>query len=349
MFAPGHKYRISRRDFLKVAAAGTAGLALTGWPPSQTYAIQKYPHWAKVVVARDDAATEGPNINSPIVRSLLNEAINVLTEGGGWQSLFPSYKAGETVAIKVNCIARKMTTHWEIVEAIVDGLVGIGVQPNNIIVWDAHASTMKAPRYTLRNDPSGLRVMAEDQLNEPYDRSYPVSIKGETTYLSRILRNAVHLINAPILKEHFEAGITFALKNHVGWLDNPKKIFHDPPEAANLIHAFLGRGKPKQDCIAFVNSLPDIKNKTRLIVGDALFGIYQRGPGGSPQFTYNGLIVGTDPVACDHQARLIIDEERVKNGKPPTNPSHIEKAAALGLGTPINEIKVIPVQRKKEK
>ncbi|MDI6753403.1 MAG: hypothetical protein QME78_03300 [Thermodesulfobacteriota bacterium] len=86
-----------------------------------------------------------------------------------------------------------------------------------------------------------------------------------------------------------------------------------------------------------------------MIVGDALFGIYQRGPDGSPQFTYNGLIVGTDPVATDHQARLIIDEERDKNGKPPTNPSHIEEAARLGLGTPINEIKVIPVQRKKGK
>ena len=53
-----------------------------------------------------------------------------------------------------------------------------------------------------------------------------------------------------------------------------------------MIHSFLGRGKPEQDYIALLNTAPDIKEKTRLILGDALFGIYQRGPDGSPKFTY---------------------------------------------------------------
>jgi len=338
---------MTRREFLKGAAAGTAGLALKGLSPGRTEARPKYSHWGKVVIVRDESATDGPIINQKIVRSMLHEAIHVLTKGAGWRSLFPGVQSGETVAIKVNCIARLMTTHWELIEAIVEGLVGIGFQPKDIIVWDTFAFTMTAPKYMLTNDSSGVRVLGGDQLKNPYDRGKPVDVQGETAYLSRILTQATYLINAPILKEHFEAGITFALKNHVGSVDNPKKIFHYPPEEGNMIHSFLGRGKPKQDGIAIINTAPDIKMKTRLIVGDALYGIYRGGPAGSPQFTYNGLIVGTDPVATDHQARLIIDEERIKRGQPPTNPLHIDHAVRLGLGAPIKEIQAIYVPRKK--
>lgn len=301
-FFSDERHGITRRDFMKAAAAGAAGLASMGWPARRTEASEKYPHWGKVVVARDDAATNGPTINEKVVRSMLDEAIHVLTNGGGWKSLFPFYRTGETLGIKANCVARLMTTHWEIVEAIVEGLMGVGFRPNDITVWDTFAFTMTAPNYVLKNEPSGVRVIGGDQLPEPYDRNRPVEIQGETAYLSRILTQVTYLINAPILKDHFEAGITFALKNHVGSVDNAKKIFHHPPEEGNMIHQFLGRGKPKHERIALIHGLPEIKNKTRLIVGDALFGVYQGGPAGSPQFTYNGLIVGTDPVAIDHQA-----------------------------------------------
>jgi uncharacterized protein (DUF362 family) len=166
------------------------------------------------------------------------------------------------------------------------------------------------------------------------------------------LTDAAHLINVPVLKSHWEAGVTFALKNHVGSggenIKDRQKIFHLPPEEGNRLHKNLGRGRPKAEAIALINTAPDIKNKTRLIVGDALFGIYLRGPSGEPEFVYNGLIVGTDPVATDHQARLIIENER-RNNKIPIVPSlHIEQAIRLGLGAPIDEMKVIPVDRTKK-
>jgi len=340
---------MTRRQFVKTTAAGTAGLALLGLPSGRTEALQKYPHWGKVVVIRDEAATEGPNISQNAVRSMLDEAIHALTDGGGWRSLFSSYRSGETVAIKVNSVARLMTTHWEVIESIVGGLVAVGVRPNNIIIWDTSAFTMTAPGYVLTNEPRGVRVMGGAQLKDPYDRTRPLDLEGKKACLSRILTDATYLINAPVLKDHWEAGITFALKNHVGSVDNPRKLFHHPPEEGNMLHTVLGRGRPKHACIAAINRAPDIQEKTRLIVGDALFGIYQGGPAGSPQFTYNGLIVGTDPVATDHQARLIIDEQRTKHGKAPTGPLHIEEAIRLGLGAPINEIRVVPVHRKKTK
>ena len=348
MSLDSHHDGMTRRDFLRATAASTAGLAFLNWPIKKTEAVEKYPHWGEVVVVRDDAATEGANVEGKVVRSMLDEAVRVLTDGRGWPSLFPSVKPEDTVGIKVNTVARWMTTHWELVEAMVENLVGMGFQAKNIIVWDTTWSTINAPLYTINKDPSRLRVMGTDQLKDPYDRERPLDLQGETAYLSRFLTQATHLINAPILKEHFEAGVTFALKNHVGSVDNAPKLFHEPPEKGNFIHSLLGRGRPREERIALINSVPDIQKKTRLIVGDALFGIYEKGPTGNPQFTYNGLIVGTDPVATDHQAWVIINEERVKRGKASMKPQHVEYAAGLALGAPIPEIKPISVSRSKK-
>lgn len=338
--------KIDRRKFLKIMAAGATGAAFYGIPQIEVRATSKYPHWGKVVVVKDDKATEGQKVNQSVIKNMLTEAINVLTDGGGWNSLFPNFKLGENVAIKVNCIARRMSTHWEIIEEIINGLKEVGFRPQDITVYDTFSFLLQAPKYELKTDPGNLRVMGADQLKVPYDQGKPFDMQGNPAYLSRILTEATYIINAPVLKEHFEAGLTFALKNHVGSVDNAKKLFHEPPEPGNFIHAFLGRGKPKQDRIALINAAPDIKEKTKLIVGDALFGIYQRGPDGSPQFTYNGLIVGTDPVAIDHQARKIINEERIKRDLSPIKAEHIEIAAQLGLGAASNETKVISLYKK---
>jgi len=344
---------MNRREFVKTATAGAAGLALMGLPSGKSHAVEKFPHWGEVVVIRDDSVTLGPKINEKIAQSMLDEAIQVLTKGGGWPSLIPSYKTGETVAIKVNCQNPPSATHWQVVAAIVKGLVGMGVPQNNIVVWDAENESFKySLMWLVRSAFNGVVLAATDKLSDPFDRSKSIDIQGNPTCLSRILTDAAHLINVPVLKSHWEAGVTFALKNHVGSggenLKDRQKIFHLPPEEGNRLHKNLGRGRPKAEAVALINTAPDIKSKTRLIVGDALFGIYLRGPSGEPEFVYNGLIVGTDPVATDHQARLIIENERRKNNVPIVPSSHIEQAIKLGLGAPIEEMKVIPVDRTKK-
>lgn len=338
--------KINRRKFLKLMAAGAAGTAFHGIMSFKANAVSKFPHWGKVVLVRDDKATAGPNINQEFIANMLQEAINILTDGSGWSSLFPNFKPGQTVAIKANCIAPRMSTHWEIIEEIIKELKGVGFRPQDIVVYDTFAFLIRAPKYELKTEPGNLRVMGTDQLKDPYDQNKPFDLQGNPAYLSRFITEATYVINAPVLKEHFEAGLTFALKNHVGSVDNAKKLFHEPPEPGNFIHAFLGRGKPKQDRIALINAAPDIREKTKLIVGDALFGIYQRGPDGSPQFTYNGLIVGTDPVAVDYQARKIINEERLKRDMPPVKAEHIEIAAQFGLGASSKEVKIISLHKK---
>jgi len=53
-------------------------------------------------------------------------------------------------------------------------------------------------------------------------------------------------------------------------------------------------------------------------------------------------------VATDHQVRLIIESERKKRNLPIVPSTHIDHAIKLGLGAPIDEIKVIPLDRTKK-
>jgi len=340
---------MNRREFVKTAAAGAAGLALMGLPSGKSEAVEKYPHWGEVVIVRDENATHGPEVDFKVVQSMLDESIQALTKGGGWPSLIP-YNPGQTVGIKVNCQIPLMSTQWKVAGAVIRGLVGMGIPQKNIVIWDADSEAMK---YTTMGWVRGvfreIRLTTTDKLKDPFDPSKAIDIMGNRTCLSRLLTEADHLINVPVLKNHFEAGITFALKNHLGSagedIKDRQKIFHLPQEEGNWWHKNMGRGRPKGEAIALINTAPDIKNKTRLIVGDALFGVCTMGPVAPPEFAYNGLIVGTDPVATDHQARLIIENERKKRNLPLVPSTQIDHAIKLGLGAPIDEMKVIPVDR----
>jgi uncharacterized protein (DUF362 family) len=347
------EHQMSRREFVKTAAAGAAGLALLGLPSGRSEAAEKYPHWGEAVVIRDDSATIGPNIDSKVVREMLNEAVKALTNGGGWPSLFSSYKPGEAVGIKVNCQWPRVATQPKVVAAIVNELVKMGIPNDKIVIWDAEASALGySVMYSVGMEFRGVRMAATDKIEDPFDPGKTMDIQGNPAQLSRLLTGPAHLINVPVLKNHFEAGITFALKNHVGSVGKDNKsrqlLFHHPIDEKNPIHKMAGRGAPIAERIALINTAPDIKNKTRLIVGDALFGVYTRGPLGEPEFAYNGLIVGTDPVATDHQARLIIEGERKKRNLPFVPSLHIDQAIKLGLGAPLDEIKVTPINRSKK-
>ena len=341
---------ISRREFIKTAAAGTAGLALAGLPAGRSEASAKYPHWGEAVVVRDDAATKGPVVNDAAVRGMLEDGIKALTGGAGWKSLIPSYQAGEIVGIKINAQIPRIATQPKVVAAVIHGLVGTGIPVDKIVVWDCEAgSMMHSGMWPLAMEFRGLRIATTDKLENAVDESRTLDIQGNAVQLSRLLTGPAHLINVPVLKNHFEAGITFALKNHVGSagkdIKDRQKWFHNPIDEKNPIHRMAGRGTPIAERIALINTAPDIRNKTRLIVGDALFGVYTKGPMGEPEFVYNGLILGTDPVAVDHQARVIIEKERKDHNLPFVPSLHIDEAVKLGLGAPIEEIKVARLDR----
>jgi uncharacterized protein (DUF362 family) len=144
------------------------------------------------------------------------------------------------------------------------------------------------------------------------------------TCLSRIVSTkASAIINLPLLKDHDLAGISVALKNHFGSINNPNKMHtdHCTPYVADL------------------NLMPAIRDKQRLIVCDALLVTFDGGPSFNPQHTarYGALLVGTDPVAIDAIGLQIIEDLRKRHGLEPIAaqaraPRYIAVAGRYGLG-----------------
>jgi len=143
--------------------------------------------------------------------------------------------------------------------------------------------------------------------------------------LTRIVTQRIDaILNLPVLKDHNIAGMVLSMKNHYGSIDNPHQH-----------HA--NRCNP---AIADLNSLPAIREKTRLIIGDLLRPLADRGPTDYPpaRWRYNGLMASTDPVAIDYQGWQILEARRREVGLPSLaqrgrQPDYIASAAERGLGT----------------
>ncbi len=103
------------------------------------------------------------------------------------------------------------------------------------------------------------------------------------------------LINVPSLKAHHMSGIGCAIKNYIVYHANPASMH--PDSCSELGAAW---------------QVPAIKDKTRLIVVDALLPMFDKGPQVTPKYRwpYRGLVVGTDPVAVDTVCLRIIQAKR---------------------------------------
>ena len=110
------------------------------------------------------------------------------------------------------------------------------------------------------------------------------------------------VINLPILKDHGGAGITFAMKNMFGVVDQPWTLHanHCDPGVADL------------------NCIPAVRDKVWFTVGDAISSVYDGGPGFRPERLWypNALVVAEDRVAIDQTAWQIIEHKRAEAGMP---------------------------------
>lgn len=262
-------------------------------------------------------------IDQRIVKSMVDEGMKALTGKSNprdaWSAIFPSIKSTDVVGIKINCINSRLHSNAEVINAIASGLNGIGVADNNIIVWDRSDRELKRCGFPLNNGSRGIRFIS----TPGYDPNNTVDAgKNRKTklQLSRILTDQCdHLINIPVLKDHSIAGVTLSMKNHYGTIDRPWSCH------SNNCDPFIPQ----------INAADSIKDKTRLIVTDALLGIYEGGPHGSPQWANRQLFFGTDPVALDYSGMLVIEQKRQSEGRRSIlrKAHYIQTAAKMGLGT----------------
>lgn len=283
---------------------------------------------SRVVVVEHPEATDGVRIINPAnVQAMMDESIKQLTGeatvADAWASLLPDFKEEHIVAVKVNARNALLPTHPEVVDAIVTGLTAAGVPENNIIVYDIVKWCLLQSGYKYNMTDVGVRYFATAKANNVdedgwgADRDKPVDILGRKIFLSTIVTRCDHLINVPVLKAHNMAVFTLSLKNHFGSLGIDPQVLHNNINMA----------------IAVLNDQEDIRDKTRLIVTDALFGCW-RGLLLPPDFAPNSLIVSRDPVAADYIGAEMINAERARLDLGPRNMTFmLDKAAELGLGT----------------
>ncbi|MFB3896078.1 MAG: DUF362 domain-containing protein [bacterium] len=308
------KKKISRRDFIKQSSLlGVGGLILPNITPVISHLPEAF-STSKVVIVTHPNATSGSTINQSIVQTMTDRAIKELTGitdlGGAYESLFPGIIASNIIALKINCLFGTMSTHPQVANTITNGLTQMfsgTYNSNNIIIYDNQDGLISARGYTINASASGVRCFGTDHSGVGYD-TYTIPVGSTTSRLSKIITQfAQYLVNVPIMKDHSMSQISLSMKNHYGTVHNPGSLH------ANSCNPY----------IADVNKATAIKDKTKLIVIDALFGCYNGGPDHAPNFTYNGIIVSTDPVAIDCVGRDIINEQRVLHGLTQYDPDYI--------------------------
>jgi uncharacterized protein (DUF362 family) len=242
----------------------------------------------------------GPKVDSGRVFNLLDRGMQAFygvdNPLQAWKKLA---RPGEKVGLKVNTIAgRGLSTNVEVIEAICERLQQAGIASRDIIVWDRTNSELERAGFHLASDANRVRCVGTDAFG--YEEQ-PESFGTVRSKLSKILtRNCDVLINVPVLKDHCDAGITAALKNMYGVIDNPYRL----------------HGHGCAPGIADLNMLPAIRTKMRLTICDATTASFDGGPTFDPESTWkhNGVIIARDPVALDYTAWKIIEHKRAERG-----------------------------------
>ncbi len=309
--------RLGRREFLGRTAAIGAGIAVLGRTPAR--AAEGGAKSVVVKAVRDDAVAD-MKPNAPVVREMVHAVVMKLSGKTTPEDAWKQYvKPSDIVALKINCLfGVGAATHPEVTAAVVEGVRMAGVPAANILVWDRENGHMEKSGYKT----GMIEGVAYVGVNGDWEEQ-PTDIHTCKGRLAKILtQKCTALINLPILKTHTIAGITQALKNHYG-------SFHNPGDA---------HGGGCDPFLAELNGLKCIREKTRLIVSDALLPVADGGPQARPQWTwaYKAILASTDPVAIDYVGLKILDEQRAKIEKPPLESTGkakcIATAAAKGLG-----------------
>lgn len=311
----------NRRQFLKQTAVVGA---LAAYPAAVKRSARgdENPEKSRLVVIRDPEVLKDGGIDGQKLDGMIDRSVTRLTGVSdaetAWKSLF---KPEDIVGIKINGLGgRGATTHPEIAHAVADKLIRAGIKPANVIIWENRRDFLLSAGFKINEDGDGVRVVPVGQ-NWEDEPTVSGSVNGR---LAKVLTQEITaLINVPFMKDHMMAGITGALKNHYG-------SFHNPMTC---------HGNHCNPYIADLNEIPAIRDKTRLIIMDALKPLADGGPGfrRNAAWDYCGLLVSRDPVAVDTMAWKIIDDRRKETGLPSVaeagrEPAYIATAASRGLG-----------------
>lgn len=376
---------INRRDLLKLGAG--MGLLLgnpSAWaqeaqkpqPPAKpatniddAMRVPKGPHAlpgpfpGRVVQVTDPKVITANQVQPGIVAAMFYRGLSQLTGMDPAQSCKLFFDAKDIIGIKVNPVGPGIiSTHLEVIDAVIAWLTANGIQREQIIIWDRFDYMLTDAGITSARFPgvciAGLQTMDEAAAEgQSADNSrwlkpdgthisaglfdpevyYWADVEGdkEPAYLNQHVFNGKYsyfgklltqkltkIINIPVFKNTGN-GISMATKNlGYGAICNTARL-HRP--------LFF-------DVCTEVLAFPVIRDKLVLNITDGLRGQYDGGPGPAAQFVYDysTLFLATDPFALDALChRLLVEKRRamqVKVNEHPRYTDYLRYAETLGLG-----------------
>src|SRR5712672_248153 len=341
---------------LVLCCAISSGLA-QGQQPAPTPSI--------LYAVRNPDSIKQYKTNPHIVREMVNRLVMAVTGESdvakAWGSLV---SPSERVGIKIAAGGGELfTTHHDIVNAIVDGLVAAGHPRSSIVVWDRSLGGIKEAGYRPAVDGYQVKAIApkdgydaKAMLSAPLagklvwgDFEYvgdtgkmPLFADAEATsnvsHFSKILSNDVtKVINVPVMSVSETNGIAGCIYNMtIPNIDNWRRFAQGSRFGAGSLAEIYG------------NSL--IANKVVFNLMDGLIAHYAGGPQPQPGYAvhHGTLYASKDPVALDAIALKRLEEWRKRGSLRPVGPvaAYIDIASQLGLGnSAANRIEVRNIGR----
>ncbi|RPI03142.1 MAG: DUF362 domain-containing protein [Calditrichaeota bacterium] len=295
---------MNRRRFIQSSLLWGSGAA-AGLPTKaislSTIPSNRRPDHSRVVTVQVvSGEAKEVKFDTDRIGRMVDAAVEALFEMSApkvWQTLF---RRDDFVGLKVNCLAGKyLSTHQILTTAITERLCTAGIAAERIIIWDRRSQDLERSGYKLNFSDKGIKCYGNEYggFNENV-----FEFGMAASQISKILSRCTAVINLPILKDHGIVGLSGALKNFFGAINNPNK-YH------------LSHGDPY---VADVNMAADIRHKTRLTLCDALVAQYEGGPPFMSEFswTMNSLVAAVDMVAMDRVLWDIIDQKRLQEQLP---------------------------------
>jgi hypothetical protein len=312
---------------------------------------QTLPERSIVYSSHKDAAIKDYRTDPAVVRAMVNRLVLAVTGqpdlARAWGSLVsPEDKIG----IKISAAGGELfTTHRDVVNAIVDGLVAAGHRRSSIIVWDRSLGGIKEAGYDPKGEGYQLKSIApRDGYDPKVVFTAPLTGKlvwgdldfrsdlgtvpilsddeqtSEQSHFARIVSSEVtKIINVPVMSDSSTNGLAGCLYNvTIPNIDNWRRFSQSS--------GFGGAG------IADLYNNPLLGKKVVLNIMDGLAAQYAGGPQSQPNYAVHHatLLASRDPVALDAVALQRINAWRAKAKLPPIDrlANHIQIAGQVGLG-----------------
>ncbi len=282
------------------------------------------------------------------VAAAFNRGLSELTHtsniAGAWRTLVAT---NDLVGIKVFSRPGPLCgTRPAVVAAIVQGLLGAGLPPSHIIIWDKRAYDLRQAGFFKLGAQFGVRVAGAVEAGYDATNYYlpdsPITgmlvwgdfefgrkgdAVGKKSFFSKLVSQQMTKIIsvAPLINENDASlcGHFFSLA--LGSVDNTRRFEGDPDRLAIALPEIYAQ--------------PLVSDRVVLLVTDALLAQYQGGPSGFLQYSteLDQIWLGHDPVALDTLALRELARARNNVNVPPAHPNFQIYTNAVMLQLGIND------------